>query len=128
LRAAEGMIATVVVLLAPIGLLYGWFFYWTRMRYESRSWRNRIAVVSLVLVSLAVLSWPAMAMLAPKVDWVTYVGAQRQLDWVDAWEKVALRTLLGALVLGLFGRPRLILPIAVACVGTALFWIFSTMP
>ena len=128
MRAAEGMIATVVVLLAPIGLLYGWFFYWTRMRYESRSWRNRIAVVSLVLVSLAVLSWPAMAMLAPKVDWVTYVGAQRQLDWVDAWEKVALRTLLGALVLGLFGRPRLILPIAVACVGTALFWIFSTMP
>ena len=50
------------------------------------------------------------------------------MHWVDAWGRAALRILLAALVLSLLGRPRLVLPIVFACVGTALFWIFSNIP
>ena len=128
MTAAENIVATVVILLAPIGLVYGWIFYWTRMRHEARSWRTWITVVSLALASLAVLSWPVMALLAPKANWGTYAGVRNQVAWVEAWHKPIFRTLLAALVLCLFGRPRLILPIAVGCIGTAMFWLFSTMP
>jgi hypothetical protein len=127
-NGVENMIATLIILLAPVGLLYGWFFYLKRMRHEPRSWRTWITVVSLALASLAFLLWPVMALLAPRVDWATYAGAKDQVEWVEAWHKPIFRTLLGALVLCLFGRPRLILPIAFGCVGTALFWLFSTMP
>jgi hypothetical protein len=56
------------------------------------------------------------------------VGVGREVQWADAWERGAVRILLVALILCLFGRPRLILPIAVSCVGAALFWFFSNMP
>lgn len=124
----ENTIATVLVLLAPVGLIYGWFFCWTRMRHESGNWRNRITVVSLALISLAALAWPIMASLMPRADWGSGVGVGHQVVWVEAWHKPIFRTLLVALALGVLGRPRLILPIAIACVGTALFWLFSTMP
>jgi hypothetical protein len=126
--ATENMIATVLILLAPVGLLYGWFFYLKRMRHEPRSWRKWITVVSLAVVSSVALLWPVMALLMPRADWGTGAGVGHQVQWVEAWHKPIFRTLLGALVLGLFGRPRLILPITVACVGTGLFWLFSTMP
>jgi hypothetical protein len=125
---AENIVATLLVLLSPVGLLYGWYFYFSRMRHEPRSWRTWISVVSLTLASLAVLSWPVMALLAPRADWKTYAGVRGQLEWVEAWHRPIFRTLLAALVLCLFGRPRLILPIAVGCIGAALFWLFSTMP
>jgi len=50
-KGIENAIGTVLVLLAPIGLLYGWFSYFTKMRHQSRDWRNRITVVSLAVVS-----------------------------------------------------------------------------
>jgi hypothetical protein len=121
-------IATVIVLLAPAGLIYGWFHYLTRMREEPACWRNRTTLLSLALVSLVALLWPVMAALVPRADWGSGVGVSHQVEWVEAWHKPIFRTLVVALVLGLVGRPRLIGPIAVACVGTALFWLFSTMP
>lgn len=122
------LVATILVLSAPVGLIYGWVFYSTRIRKEPSDWRSRLTFLSLALVSLVVLLWPAMMVLMPRADWGSGVGVGHQMDWVKAWERVAFRTLSAALVLGLFGRPRLILPIAVACVGTAMFWLFSTMP
>jgi len=123
----ENIVATVLILLSPIGLLYGWFFYLTRMRHEPRDWRSWITLTSLTLASLAILSWPVTALLAPKADWGTHVGVRNRLAWVEALQKPILRTLSAAIVLCLFGRPRLILPIAVACVGAALVWVFSTI-
>jgi hypothetical protein len=124
----ENIVATALILLSPIGLLYGWFFYWTRMRREPRNWRSWTTLASLVLASLAVLSWPVMALLMPHADWGTGAGVGHQMEWVEAWHKPIFRALLAALVLCLFGRLRLILPIVVGCVGAALFWVFSTMP
>jgi hypothetical protein len=124
----SNLIATVIVLLAPVGLIYSWIFYSARMRREPTSWRHRATLLSLTLVSFVVLLWPVMALLMPRADWGSGLGVGHQVQWVEAWNRPIFRTLLLAFVLGLLGRPRLIGPIAVAVVGTGLFWLFSTMP
>jgi hypothetical protein len=70
----ESDIATVVILLAPVGLIYGWYVYVTNIRKEHSSWLSRFSVASLGLVSLTVFLWPLMMTLAPKADWATSVG------------------------------------------------------
>jgi hypothetical protein len=124
----ENVLVTAIILLAPVGLIYGWFFYMTRMKKESTGWRKRITLLSLALVSLVVLLWPVMWALAPRADWGSGVGVGNQVDWIESWHRPVFRTLSVAFVVGFFGRPRLILPIAVACMGTACFWLVSTMP
>jgi hypothetical protein len=124
----ENTIVTALILLSPVGILYGWFFFATRMRPEDSSWRNRISVFSLSLVSLVAASWPIMPGLMPHADWGTGAGVGHQMDWVEAWHKPVLRTLLAAMILSLFGRGRLIIPIVMGGVGIGLFWLVSTMP
>ena len=121
------LVGAIIVLLAPVGLIYSWVFYLTRMRREPAGWRNRVTLLSLTLVSLALVLWPIMLGLVPRADWRDAAGIELQSQWV-AWHPPVFRALLVALVLCMFGRPRLIGPIAVACVGTAMFWLFSTMP
>jgi len=122
------LVATIVVLLAPVGLIYGWVRYFTPASGEPAGWRGRTALLSLTLVSLAGALWLVTMLHMPGADWRSGAGVGDQIVWVYARARVALYALLTALVLCLFGRPRLILPIAVACVGTGLFWVFSTMP
>jgi hypothetical protein len=124
----SNLIATAIVLLAPVGLIYSWIFYSTRMSRDPSRWHDRATLLSLTLVSLAALLWPVMALLMPRADWGSGLGVRHQVQWVEAWHPPILRTLLLAFVLSLLGRPRLIGPIAVACVGTGLFWLSSTMP
>ncbi|MHB8413289.1 MAG: hypothetical protein ACYDDI_15275 [Candidatus Acidiferrales bacterium] len=121
-------IGGVIILLVPVALIYGWYFYFAKIWREPVGWRNRLSLLSLVLVSLGALLWPITMMFAPKSDWTSYVGVAHQVEFVESWEKVGVRTLLVAFVLCFFGRPRLIAPIAVACVATALLWLFTTMP
>ena len=128
MRTVDNILTTVIVLLAPLSLVYGWFFYATRMKKEETGWRKRVTLISLALVSMIVLLWPVMIALTPRADWGSGVGVDHQVDWIESWHRPILRTLLVAFVLALFGRPRLILPITVACVGTAVFWLVSTMP
>ena len=123
----EADIAFFIALLAPIGLIYGWRFYFGRIRREPAGWRNRTSVLSLVLASFGALLWPITRIFEPIANWSSYVGVAQQVDFVERWEKVAVRTLLVAFVLCFFGRPRLIAPIAVACIGTTLFWMYSTI-
>jgi len=123
----ENIIVTVLVILAPVGFAYSWYFYLKRMSWTSSGWRGRVTLGSLVLLSFAILLWPITRITMPAGDWSTYAGVREQVHWVDAGERVASRILLASLALSLFGRPRLILPIVVACVGSGLFWIFSDM-
>ena len=120
----ENATITVIILLAPVSLCYGWF----RISREPLGWRRGVTVTALALVSVAILAWPVRGALMPKADWASGVGVGEQIRFAEVWERAALRGLLVALVLGLFGRPRLIGPIVVACIGAALFWVFSTMP
>jgi hypothetical protein len=121
-------VATILILLSPAGLVYAWAFYWVRMKTEPGNWRGNVTLASLVLASVAILLWPICRVLMPRADWQSGAGVGHQVQWVDSWEKCAVRILLIALILCFFGRPRLIMPIAVACVGAALFWDFSNMP
>lgn len=128
MRSFENGIATLLILMAPVALFYSWFFNWKRMRVEPISWRGRSSLAALTFVSVVVLSWPVRGLLMPRADWSSGVGVGHQVRWAETWERAALCILLGAFVLGLAGRPRLIVPIVLACIGTALFWIFTTMP
>jgi hypothetical protein len=127
-KGISNAIATILMLMAPFGFVYSWYFYFTSMPWKSSGWRGRVTLASLVLISLAVLLWPVMMVLMPAADWVSGAGVGHQVQWVYARAGVASILLLAALLLGLFGRPRLILPIVVACIGAGLFWLFSTMP
>jgi len=64
-------------------------------------------------------------MFAPQADWTSYTGVADQVDFVGAWKEAGVLIPLCALALCLFGRPRLIAPIAVARVGTAALWFFG---
>jgi hypothetical protein len=125
---ASNMLGTALVLLAPVSFVYSWYFYFRRMLWNSSGWRGRVTLASLVLLSFAVLLWPINRMTMPSADWSSGVGVGQQVRWVNSGERIALRTLLAAFILSLFARPRLILPIILACVGTALFWDFSNTP
>jgi hypothetical protein len=125
------LVATIIIILAPAGLIYSWtfyLFYLRRMKSEPTGWRHYVTLLSMALVSLVVLLWPIMFALAPQADWRIGRGVDHQVQWLEAWHRPIFRSLLVALVLALLGRPRLIVPMAVACIGTAMFWLFSTMP
>ena len=42
-------VGTVLVLLAPVGLIYSWHFFMTR---KSSGWRGRVSLISLWIISL----------------------------------------------------------------------------
>ena len=121
-------LAAFLILLSQTGLIYGWYFYFARMRKSVFSWRDRSSMTSLVLASLVALFWPLMMVFTPKADWISGVGVAHQVEWVNSCTRLALWALLVSFVVALFGRPRLIAPILIACVGAAVFWIGTTMP
>jgi len=126
--AIGNMIGILLVLLTPVALIYAWVCYFTPADKEPRGWRSRATFLSLALASLAGVLWLEMMTWLPGADWRTGAGVGHQVAWEYARTRAALGVLLLAFVLNLFGRPRLILPIALACIGAAAFWLFSTMP
>jgi len=118
--------ATIFVLLAPLAVIYGWVWYFTPASGEPTGWRSRATVLSLALVSLVILLWLEMTLRMPGADWRTGSGVALQVYWVGTRLGIALKGLLGAIVLCCLGRPRLIVPIVVACFGLALLWVGST--
>jgi hypothetical protein len=126
--AVGNAIAILLVLLAPVGLIYAWVCYFTPADQEPIGWRRRATLLSLALASLAVVLWLETMFRLPGADWRTGAGVGHQVAWMYARTRVAFGVLLLAFVLNLFGRPRLILPISVACIGTGVLWLVSTMP
>jgi hypothetical protein len=93
MQRANDIAEIVVVLLAPVGLIYSWHFYLAQMRKESAGWRNRVTLISLALVSLVALLWPVMGMLMPRADWGSGLGVDYQVQWIESWHRPILRTL-----------------------------------
>ena len=106
-----------VVVISPFILIWGWVRYWQMP--NSSDWRSRASLVGLTAPILSVGAWSAALLLArfhvasPAIHRLTTVGI-----WVPA---------LG-LVIGLFGRPRLLLAIIPSSIGTVLFWFGTTLP
>ena len=122
------VVATILVLLAPVALIYGWVCYFTPGSAEPVGWRGRATLLALTLASAAVLLWLVTMLNLPEADWRSGNGVARQIAWEYARARAGLYALLAALVVCLVGRPRLILPIVVGCVGAGMLWLFSTMP
>lgn len=124
----ENTLAALVEILGPVGLIYSWYFYFAKLKHELSDWRNRVTLASLLFVSSLILLCVASIILAPKVDPVTYAGAPASQRFMYGWANFGLRALCVPFISCFFGRPRLIAPIAVACLGTAVFWLAITMP
>jgi hypothetical protein len=108
-----------VMALGPFAFLYAWLQYSKKLRKEAYPIRNRFTLASLALVSLAVVLWPICWVSIPK----SYSAAMHYGDtWVNF---VVMPVCLVAAVLSLLGRPRVILPIVIACWGTVVFWAVS---
>jgi hypothetical protein len=106
-----------VVLGSPFVLIWGWVKYWHQ---PTRSdWRSRASFVGLAAPILSVCAWGVALSLA---RWNGASLAQHLLANVGLWTPV-----LGLLV-GLFGRPRLIFAIVPSSVGAVLFWFGTTLP
>lgn len=124
----DSILEIAVLIGTPAALIYSWAFYFQKMHPAPSGWRKRVTLATLSLVTLTGLSWLAMLAFLPHADWGTGVGIDHQLAYVEGWHRVIARALVLAMVLSLFGRPRLILPIWLASFGTFYFWIMSTMP
>lgn len=110
------------------GFVYAWFFLWKVSVESGLRWREWVSLTALGLASLAVILWCVTLPFTPAANWGTGEGVDHQIRFVEAWTKLSVRICAAGLVIGLAGRPRLILPVSFACVGTALFWIMSTIP
>jgi hypothetical protein len=101
--------------------VYSWFVLLKMSADKSFRWRDRISLLALVIVSGAVL----MRFVMPAFWGLDFSG---KVQVAQSWTKVSLRMCAAALALGLAGRPRFIVPLLVACLATAVFWVMSTIP
>jgi hypothetical protein len=82
MRTAENTIGILLVLLAPVGLIYAWVCYFTPAREEPIGWRSRATLLSLALASLAIVLWVEMMVRLPGADWSTGAGVGHQVVWM----------------------------------------------
>lgn len=113
-------IVNAIWLLAPIFLVWGWVQY-IRIPNHS-SWRLHASVVGLSAPLLSVVLGVADRMLAHPI-----IGPNSFTPAPHLSAAVVRIPILGMLI-GLAGRPRLIVPIVWASVGTVLFWYGTTLP
>lgn len=90
---------------------------------EHDAWRSRVSVLSLVLVSVAAVLWVSAMLLFPRA-----AGTAQQVEWMMIRFRVAVSAVLVACVLCFLGRPRLIAPTVVACLGVGELWFFTALP
>ena len=122
------VVEIVCVVVTPVALGYSWIFYFKKMFKFEDNWRKRVTFTSLILVSFAVLAWPFMEIFMPSAGWSGGSIEARQVAYVLGWAKIVVWVCVAGLILSFFGRPRLILPMAVAYLGTAFFWIITSVP
>jgi hypothetical protein len=101
--------------------VYTWFVLLRMSPDQPFPWRDRISLFALIIASGAVV----LRFVMPAI-WGSDFGAQVRM--AQAWTKVNIRMCAVALVLGFVGRPRFIVPLVVACLATAGFWVMSTIP
>jgi hypothetical protein len=114
-----------------IGLLcfaYSWVSLLKMSADKSSGWKDRISILALSMASVAVFLRFTMPAFWPAANWSTGVGVGEQVRFAELWTRICVRTCAAALLVALVGRPRFIVPIAVASLATASFWVMSTIP
>jgi len=103
-----------------MGFGYSWLWLLKKSADKTFGWREWISVIAIGLATLAVVLRFAMPAFWPAALDMRYHAAQE-------WIRVSFGLCDAALIIGLAGRPRLIVPIALASCGTAVFWVMSTI-
>jgi hypothetical protein len=110
------------IVLTPFAWGTACWFALKAIALDRKNWRNKVSVTALGITTLAgLLSLPAGFYSA-------HSPGTGKFRTIDEWTAVAVVMCGLALVLSLLGRPKLIIPIALACMGTASFWIGTTIP
>jgi hypothetical protein len=121
----EWTIITALVLISPFVLVWGWVRY---LRVPNRSdWRSRASLIGLSAPLLSGVVWAALLTLAPALAWGYKPGTPHpqlveRLITVGAWIPIV------GMLVGLAGRPLLILAIVPSSIGAVLFWYTTTLP
>ena len=114
------IIISILALTSPLILLWGWVRYF---RFPTRSdWRSHASLVGLAAPVLSVGVWAVMLILAWEMQWRTSTPALAHLITVGVWIPIV------GMMVGLAGRPILILAIVPSSIGTVLFWYSTTLP
>lgn len=111
----SGWISMILLLSSPFILIWGWVHY---IKLPNRAgWRNHASLFGLLSPILSVAVWSLMALALPGT--ALYVSSAQ----ADHFMMVGMGIPAIGLIIGLVGRPRLILAIVPACIGALLFWI-----
>ena len=113
---------------APIlGLCCPFIWLWGLVKYLKvppfSDWRSRASLVGLSVPILSVVLWCVMLLV---VSGKGLHGPTRSENHLIAMAGFWLP--LGGMLVGLAGRPRLILAIVPASIGTMFFWFATTLP
>jgi hypothetical protein len=121
LRAVWDLVAVAILLAGAAGFVYSWFRLlrsYTEKSLRSRDW---LSFAAIVLVSAVVILWFVMQATS-RHDFGD------QVRFADRCAKVSIGICGVAMLAGFLGRPRLVVPVTLACFGVAVFWILSTIP
>jgi hypothetical protein len=113
----------VLGLASPFTLLWGWMKY---LNIQNRSdWRSRASFVGLFTPIISGVFWVITVLLAWRVGRPASASNVpiRHLTMVGG---ICIPVL--GMLIGLAGRPRLILAIVPASIGAVLFWVATTTP
>ena len=119
---------TVFLIAGLCCFIYAWFYLLKRSTETPVAWRERISLAAMIVASIALCLRFVMPAFLPSADWGTGVGVAAQVHSAAVWTKVGARSATVGLLLGLIGRPRLIVPISIASLSIVLFWVESTVP
>jgi hypothetical protein len=113
-------VITILGLTSPLILLWGWVRYF---RFPTRSdWRSRASLIGLAAPVLSLVVWGIMLLLARGNGWHTSSPAVDHATTLGVWIPIV------GMLVGLTGRPILILAIVPSSIGTVLFWYSTTLP
>jgi hypothetical protein len=116
----EWTIINALLLASPLVLLWSWVSY---LQAASRSdWRSVASLVGLSAPLLSGALWAVTLLLASGKGWHTATPIVEHLITVGVWIPIV------GILIGLAGRPLLILAIVPSSIGTVLFWYATTLP
>ena len=115
------LLLDILIGLAPFAWFASWWFGLKALERD-KNWRTRLSIAALSIVTIAAALWFPAGLYASKHS---ISGNARTIDEFTA---VAVLTCGFALILSLFGRPKLIVPIVVTCLGAASWWFGTTIP
>jgi len=111
------LLLNTFIILTPLAWGASWWFSLKAIAQERTNWRNKMSLAALAIATITGWLWLPAAFYASS-----------HLVVVDKWVSIAVLLCAVAIIVCFFGKPKLIIPIALTCLGTASFWVGSTVP